>query len=135
MEEREYAGFGIRVFAAIIDTIFFMLILFPIAMMSGIGESEEIFGTMDIILNLSLIAVTIAFWIYKGATPGKMVTKIKVVDAETGNNLSLSQSIIRYIGYIIGTIPLFLGLIWVGFDKKKQGWHDKMAGSVVVKND
>jgi uncharacterized RDD family membrane protein YckC len=40
----------------------------------------------------------------------------------------------RYVGYIISTIPLCLGFLWVGFDSKKQGWHDKIAGTVVVRN-
>jgi uncharacterized RDD family membrane protein YckC len=30
-------------------------------------------------------------------------------------------------------LPLFIGLIWVAFDKKKQSWHDKLAGTVVVR--
>jgi len=135
MAEQQYAGFWIRVFAAIIDTIFFILILMPVAMLLGVGGSGEMFTTMDVALNLAVIAATIAFWIYKGATPGKMLTKVKIVDAETGNNLTIGKSIIRYIGYIVGTIPLLLGIIWVAFDKKKQGWHDKMAGSVVIKDD
>lgn len=65
----------------------------------------------------------------------RMVTKIKIVDANSGDNITLGKAIIRYIGYIIGSIPLCLGFLWIAFDKKKQGWHDKMAGSIVVKTD
>ncbi|MFW5431537.1 MAG: RDD family protein [Methylophilaceae bacterium] len=134
--EQQYAGFWIRTFAAIIDSVIFGIILIPLMMMLGVGSNpEELFGTMYIVLNLLLIAAIIALWAYKGATPGKMITKIKIVDAESGNNISIGKSIIRYIGYIIGSIPLCLGFLWVAFDKKKQGWHDKMAGSVVVKTD
>jgi uncharacterized RDD family membrane protein YckC len=39
----------------------------------------------------------------------------------------------RYFAYFLSTIPLGLGLIWVAFDKRKQGWHDKLAGTVVIK--
>lgn len=136
MEEQQYAGFWIRVFASIIDTVIFSIILMPLMMMFGVSSNpEELFGTTYIMLNLVIIAAVIALWAYKGATPGKMVTKIKIVDASTGDNISLGKSIIRYIGYIIGSIPLCLGFFWVAFDHKKQGWHDKMAGSIVVKND
>ena len=75
------------------------------------------------------------FWLYKSATPGKMVLGLKVVDADSGTPLSVGQSIIRYLGYYIASIPLLLGLLWVGWDKKKQGWHDKLAKTVVVKNN
>jgi uncharacterized RDD family membrane protein YckC len=57
-----------------------------------------------------------------------------VVDATTGNTLSVGQSIGRYLGYYVSMIPLFIGLIWVAFDKRKQGWHDKLAGTVVIRS-
>ena len=76
----------------------------------------------------------IVFWIYRSATPGKMILGIKIVDMKTGNPPSPSQSITRYLGYYVSMIPLMLGIIWVAFDEKKQGWHDKLAGTVVVKD-
>ncbi len=135
MQEQQYAGFWIRTFATIIDSVLVILLMIPLMMMLGLGESSQIFSPMDIGINLLIIVATIIFWITKGATPGKMVTKVKIVDANTGGELSVGQSVIRYIGYIIGTIPLLLGFFWIAFDKKKQGWHDKMAGTVVIKND
>ena len=78
-------------------------------------------------------AVTIIlFWTYKQATPGKMLFNSKIVDAKTGEKPSTKQWIIRYIGYIPSALVLLLGFMWVGWDKRKQGWHDKMAGTVVV---
>ena len=61
-----------------------------------------------------------------------MSLKLAVVDAKTGSKLTLQQSIIRYIGYIISALPLFLGYLWVAFDPKKQALHDKLAGTVVI---
>jgi len=52
---------------------------------------------------------------------------------KTGNKLTVMQSIIRYIGYIPSILVFGIGLFWVAFDAKKQGWHDKMAKSVVVR--
>ena len=62
-----------------------------------------------------------------------MVLKVKVVDAKTGSAPTIRQSVIRYIGYYVSLLPLGLGFLWVLWDTKKQGWHDKMAGTVVIR--
>ena len=80
-----------------------------------------------------MVAV-ITFWVYKQATPGKMLISAKIVDAKTGNKPSTGQYIIRYLGYILAIIPFALGLFAVAWDKKKQGWHDKLAGTVVIES-
>jgi uncharacterized RDD family membrane protein YckC len=134
-----YAGFWIRVGASLIDTILIMLLTFP--MLIGIYgmeyfESEAfINGAWDLFISWVLPAIAvIIFWIYRSATPGKMVVKIEIVDAKTGGKPSTSQFIGRYFSYFVSTFPLMLGIIWVAFDKRKQGWHDKLAGTVVVMN-
>jgi uncharacterized RDD family membrane protein YckC len=98
-------------------------------------DSEEfIMGIPDFIISwIFPFVATILFWIYKSATPGKMALKAKVVDANTGNLPTVKQSIIRYIGYYISLLPMGLGFFWVGWDKKKQAWHDKLAGTVVIR--
>lgn len=84
-------------------------------------------------LQNAIIAIAvILFWIYCSATPGKMLLKMKIVDAKTGARPSRKQCIIRYFGYIISILPLGLGFIWIYYDRKKQGWHDKIAGTVVL---
>jgi uncharacterized RDD family membrane protein YckC len=67
------------------------------------------------------------------ATPGKMLFSLQIVKADTGAALTLKESVIRYFGYYLAAIPLFIGFFWVAFDKRKQGWHDKIAGTVVVR--
>jgi uncharacterized RDD family membrane protein YckC len=81
---------------------------------------------------LPAIAVVI-FWIAKQATPGKMVFSAVIVDATSGEAPNGGQMIGRYLGYFIALFPLGLGILWVGLDKRKQGWHDKLAGTVVVR--
>ena len=66
-------------------------------------------------------------------TPGKMVVGAKIVDARTGDKPTNKQFLIRYLGYFVSMLPLFMGYIWVGIDSRKQGWHDKMAGTVVLR--
>lgn len=76
--------------------------------------------------------VVLLFWIYRSATPGKMILNMAIVDAKTGDKPTRKQCIIRYLGYIVAVLPLMLGFIWIMFDKKRQGWHDKLAGTVVI---
>jgi uncharacterized RDD family membrane protein YckC len=57
----------------------------------------------------------------------------KVVDAKTLGKPSNGQFIGRYLCYYVSSLLLGLGFIWVGFDSRKQGWHDKLAGTVVIR--
>lgn len=140
MNEQEYAGFWIRTGAAIIDTILMLIIILPIltAIYGADYWLSESFvkGFWDVIFNYILPAIAvIIFWVYKSATPGKMATRLTIVDAKTGGKPSTGQFIGRYLGYYVSMIPLFLGIIWVGIDKRKQGWHDKLAGTVVIRSN
>jgi uncharacterized RDD family membrane protein YckC len=136
----EYAGFWIRVGASLIDTLLLLAITMPLLYAiygKAYFEPQEVewaAGTADFLLTWVAPAVAaIAFWIYRQATPGKMMLGLKVVDAKTGNTLRTGQAILRYIGYYVATIPLGIGLIWVALDERKQGWHDKMANTVVLR--
>jgi len=138
MEDIEYAGFWIRTGAAIIDSILILIIITPLLTTiygANYWNSEHIFnGTWDVLLNYIFPAIAVViFWIYKSATPGKMATKLTIVDARTGQHPTTQQFIIRYIGYYVSTIPFGLGIFWIVFDKRKQAWHDKMANTVVIK--
>lgn len=87
----------------------------------------------DIILYLMPVVLVLLFWSAKQATPGKMLIGAKIVDANSGLAPTFSKLCIRYIGYLVSLIPLGLGYLWIAFDPKKQGWHDKLAGTVVVR--
>ncbi len=103
---------------------------------NSMWENESlIMGPADFLVNwVSPAIIVIVFWIYKSATPGKMILGLKVVNADSGEPLSVGQAIGRYLGYFVSMIPLFIGIFWVGWDRKKQGWHDKLIGSVVVRD-
>ena len=140
MNEQQYAGFWIRLGAALIDTIILLIVIgIPLTLIYGgqyWSNEQAISGVWDVLLNYVFpLVATIWFWRRFLATPGKMATHLQVVDAKTGNKMSVGQSIGRYFAYIISTIPLCLGFIWVGIDKKKQGWHDKLAGTVVIRSN
>ncbi len=159
--EIKYAGFGMRMLASAIDSILSFIVLIPVLtifhntlgnaelqnlLASGALRPEDlsqeqvaefIIGQLAsfTLQNIVLAIVVILFWIYRSATPGKILLKMKIVDAKTGEKPSRKQLIIRYIGYIISILPLGLGFIWIYYDKKCQGWHDKMAHTVVVFNE
>ena len=63
-----------------------------------------------------------------------MAISAKIVDATTLGKPSTGQLVIRYLGYYVSFIAFCLGFIWVGFDARKQGWHDKMAGTLVIRS-
>tara|TARA_R110001592_G_scaffold112966_1_gene311616 strand:+ start:4957 stop:5433 length:477 start_codon:yes stop_codon:yes gene_type:complete len=137
MSTPKYAGFWVRVGASIIDSILILLVLGPLLTAiygRGYWLGEDGIGTgLDVLLNYVLPAVAVLmFWVYKSATPGKMMTHLCIVDARTGAKPTTTQFVLRYIGYYVSMIPLFLGILWVAIDPKKQGWHDKMAGTVVI---
>ena len=78
------------------------------------------------------IAYFIGFWVWRGQTPGKMVLRIKIVRTD-GTNITLSAALLRYLGYMVSAAIFFIGFIWIAFDRHKQGLHDKMADTYVVK--
>ena len=139
-EGREYAGFWIRVLASVIDTLLMMLIVVP-ALVAIYGwdyfdpeKTGFIAGPADLLLSYIAPAIAvIVFWAYRQATPGKMMLSLRIVDAATGSAPTTGQCVGRYLGYFVSAIPFGLGLLWVAFDKRKQGWHDKLAGTVVLR--
>ena len=137
-ENLEYVGFWPRVGASLIDTLLLLIILLPLVHVvygpSYWVSDSFIQGPFDFLINYVLPAIAvISFWIARQATPGKMAIGAKIVDAKTGNPASTGQLVGRYLGYYVSSIPLFLGIFWVAFDDKKQGWHDKLAGTFVVR--
>jgi len=133
-----YGGFWVRFVAVLIDGI--ALSLISLAITPLFGPSFQTVGT-EIQPNYAANAVStllglvyfIGFWAWRGQTVGMMPFGLQVVRADDGTKIDWVRGLLRYVGFIISTIPLFLGLIWAAFDGRKQGWHDKIAGTVVVR--
>ena len=136
-DPHEYVGYWKRLLASFIDTILIMLITWPILFFlygeEYFTSTQFVHGFWDVILSYVFPAVAvIAFWRYKAATPGKMIFGARIVDAGTGNEASTGQLIGRYFAYIPSTLAIGLGFLWIAWDPRKQGWHDKLARTVVV---
>ena len=78
-------------------------------------------------------AYAVYFWTSSGQTPGKMVMGLKVVGAESGQLVDAGTGILRYVGYFISSLVFGLGFLWIIWDEKKEGWHDKIAKTRVIK--
>ena len=121
------AGWWRRFLAALIDGI--LLSVIQAILRTVIGDAAGI--------GLGLL-IDIAYFTYfhgsTGQTPGDAALSIKVVDLRdgTGRPIGYGRAFIRWLGSILSAIPLFLGYFWMLWDREKQTWHDKMAGSVVV---
>lgn len=135
----EYVGFWRRFFAFFVDSLMLVIITVPLTMVvygdSYFTNTSVIRGGFDLAANwiFPFVAI-ISFWSVKQATPGKMMMSSYIVDATTGEKPSIGQFVGRYFAYILSVIPLGLGFLWAAFDKRNQGWHDKLANTVVVRN-
>lgn len=131
------AGFLTRLFASLIDLI--ITYLFYFVFLGLVGKYLNIFSKSNlagfsffIIINLLFGLYFVVFWSTTGQTIGKLIMRQKVVSLD-GSKISIKTAAIRWLGYIVSTLPLYLGFLWIIWDKDKQGFHDKIAKTYVIK--
>jgi len=78
------------------------------------------------------IVYIVAFWTWRGQTPGKIALGIKIIRTD-GSSIDLERSVLRYVGYIISAFIFMIGYLWIAFDSRKQGIHDKIADTYVIR--
>jgi uncharacterized RDD family membrane protein YckC len=113
------AGFWIRMAALLLDVLlvgFVMSLLHP-------------FGNFHILVLAIYGAV---MWKLRGTTVGGIVCDLHVVRLD-GRPLDWETAIVRALGCFLSLFVVFLGFIWIAFDANNQAWHDKIAGTVVVR--
>ena len=125
------AGFWVRTFAYILDAIGVGIVSSILASMTGNGPSGTTSNGFSFLIGLAYFCY---FWSAQGGgqTLGMRVLNLKVVRTD-GSALTITQALIRYLGLFVSFICLAIGVIWVAFDADKQGWHDKIAGTYVVR--
>jgi len=126
-----------RVFAYLIDEVILsILVIFVISdSLSGQENAEQVILFIDSLLLQFLVVKFIyqaLFVSLYGATIGKIVMGIKVINMDTILDASINQALLRAIIRIISESLFFLGYIWGFFDPYKQTWHDKIARTIVV---
>ena len=137
----EYGGFWIRFAAYLIDGLILgvigILVGVPFGIVYGLTAGSAVQPAAQNLLSLVSLVISVAyfawFWVRSGSTPGMGVLGLKVVRDADGSPIGWGTAIVRYLGIIISTVALFIGLIWVAFDARKRGWHDLIAGTVVIR--
>ena len=90
---------------------------------------------LDQLIQFFIFSIIILYcWLKQQASPGKRIFSLKIVDATTLQKPTKKQLVIRIFSYLLSILPLFLGIIWIAFDPKRQGWHDKIAKTLVIKD-
>jgi uncharacterized RDD family membrane protein YckC len=148
-----YAGFWIRLVARLLDSLIVGLPLAAlfglIAVAAGVFASSSsnsnqgtqnaagaVFGGVFVLFYLVALVIGIGYWVYfwgtSGQTFGMRALRLRVVDATTGGPIGIPRALVRWLMTIVNSWACYLGWIWVAFDARKQGWHDKVANSVVL---
>jgi uncharacterized RDD family membrane protein YckC len=143
-----YGGFWIRFVAYIIDAVIVAIPIFILGFIVGIiaaigssaashnGGATAVAGTgASALVDLIAFVVTVGYFVYfwgRGQTIGMRVFHLRVADAVTGQPIGYGRAALRYVGYIVSAIVCYIGFIWAALDSRKQGWHDKIANSVVL---
>src|SRR5665213_471385 len=113
------AGFWIRIAALLLD-----------ALLIGI-----VMGLLHHLFNLELLVLAAygaVMWKLRGSTIGGIVFDLQVVRLD-GRDIDWATAIVRALGCFLSVAAAGLGFIWIAFDDGKQAWHDKIAGTVVVR--
>jgi uncharacterized RDD family membrane protein YckC len=141
----QHAGFISRLFAFLIDIVVLsialtILIWFATAIDNAFNVSQYVSAIISVELSIALYSLIITcmvygyflfFWVLIGQTPGKTVIGLRVVTVD-GSRVSIWRGILRLIGYLISSIPLYAGFLWILVDDDRKGWHDKIAGTHVI---
>jgi len=129
--EKRYAGFWRRFVAYLLDGIILNIISWILGFILSFLP-YWLGGVIGIVFAISSIVYFPGFWVWQGATPGKMMMGVKIVKTD-GSPIGIGRAILRYVGYIVSAIIIFIGFFMIAWDSKKQGLHDKIAGTCVVK--
>jgi uncharacterized RDD family membrane protein YckC len=141
-----YAGFGLRLVAAVLDIIVLFSVFLLFASMAGFylllqtdwgresdfstAEQNTAFAILSVYL-LFLPVYFIALWWWHGQTIGQMATRIAITDRD-GYHIAGWRAIVRTIFWPLSVIPLGLGLVPIFFDDESRALHDMIAGTVVL---
>jgi uncharacterized RDD family membrane protein YckC len=136
-----YGGFWIRSLAYIIDAILIGAIRSIILIPLGIGIIERPFASPWFFMHLGqaeLAGVALSlcyfvfFWTQYGATPGKMILKLKVVNP-LGGPITVGQAVGRYFSQILSGLIFGIGFMMAGWDEEKRALHDRLCDTRVIR--
>lgn len=134
----ELASIGSRIKAYVIDDILITVVILLI-FWDVIANSGSDLGTVLMVMNefvmqvlaLKFIYQTFFIWYY-GATVGKIIAKIRIIDHDNLSRVTLLQAALRSFGRILSEMFFYIGFIFAYFNDGKQTFHDKISKTLVV---
>jgi uncharacterized RDD family membrane protein YckC len=136
----EPAGFASRAVAFVTDAVIFgvshALLAWTIVQIAALlarPSFGERLGPWVVTIGGVVVAVaySVVSWSWFGRTPGKALLGLAVT-TEEGGRPGVLRSLARFLGYLLSTIPLGAGFLWILVDDHRRGWHDHLAGTRVV---
>jgi uncharacterized RDD family membrane protein YckC len=138
-------GFGRRLLAAMLDSVvifFFSMLASTAAGVAGLvlgmysPEAEEISERFVVATGLIVsVLYYVVFWAKsEGQTLGNFTFMMRIVGTN-GQPIGWGRALVRYFGYYVSVLFLSIGFLWAAFDKRRQGWHDKIARTYVIESD
>lgn len=143
----EYGGFWVRTLAYVVDTLILIGVAYAIAFATGVEffsvQTQQFrsgtFTSLNVTVNPTLPGVLMylayfgGLWALRGQTIGMAMLGLRVVRAADGARIGPVRAVGRFLGLVLSFLVLLIGVIWVAADARKQGWHDKLARTVVVR--
>jgi len=148
-----FAGFWSRAAARIIDLVIIIAAFNLIYLLDRLGADAGLWTGMrlgdgsptgagismaNVLRGLFFLTFPVFYYVYLhavyGQTFGKMALKIMVVN-EDGTPLDYRKAFLRWLGYFLCDLTFYIGYLWAAFDPRKQGLHDKVCKTVVVRTD
>jgi uncharacterized RDD family membrane protein YckC len=130
----EFASPGARLVGYIVDIVIQFVVVFVLGASAII--LAVILPVLSFIPAVLIIVVSIVyfpyFWVQSGQTPGMSIMKIKVVRDDDGGSITWGPAFLRWIGFWVSTFVFYIGFIWIFIDKRRRGWMDLLAGTVVI---
>ena len=138
MPEEHLSGFFRRFFAFFFDVILLSIIADLVGFTFSLGSGKEVeHAVVDVPAVISFVLFILYFTLFVadgGQTPGKKLLGIRVV-SRSGGDVAPRAAFFRAVSYLLSAFfGTFLGFLWALWDRRRQTWHDKIAGTVVVRS-
>src|SRR6185436_14226417 len=111
-------GFWMRLCATALDALLFVALAFIVQYRP--------------LIPLLWLAYHVCLWRWRGTTIGGMILGLQIVRVD-GRPMDFPTAIVRALGSLFSAAVLFLGFFWVSWDRNRQSWHDKIAGTTMVR--